>query len=148
MSMIFQKKHLLIKMNLNIKLIKFCWTTYIWHRCVVVSFVASLQKKATQMNGTTAISTISLEDLLFAMYKNPIQVIRLYQIGYAITFLLGFLGNIASLLTFSRLTLRRISTSCLFMALAISDLSFLFTCIFDVIEFGFQVIEDLIFIWK
>lgn len=108
--------------------------------------IASLQKKATQMNGTTATSTISLEDLLFAMYKNPIQVIRLYQIGYAITFLLGFLGNIASLLTFSRLTLRRISTSCLFMALAISDLSFLFTCIFDVIEFGFQVIEDLIFI--
>ena len=99
------------------------------------------------MNNTTAATvappsnttyTYTLDDY-YAMYINPITVIRFYQIGYPITFLLGFLGNAASLLTFSRPTLRKVSTGCLFIVLALSDTLFLIMHIFDFVEFGLQV---------
>ena len=96
---------------------------------------------------TTAVNTIttteSLEDtvydILYAYFKNPVFVIRLYQIGYVFTFFLGVVGNTASLLTFSRPTLRKISTGCLFMAMAICDMLYLLSLIFDILEFGVQV---------
>ena len=78
-------------------------------------------------------------DYYYAFYTSPISVVRLYQIGYPITFLLGFMGNIASLITFSRPTLRKISTGCLFMTLAFSDILFLIISVFDFVEFGLQV---------
>jgi hypothetical protein len=74
-------------------------------------------------------------------FKNPVTIIRFYQIGYSFTLLLGFIGNTASLLTFSRPTLRKISTGCLFIALACSDILYLLMCIFDVLEFGGQVMK-------
>lgn len=64
-----------------------------------------------------------------------------YRIAFPITFILGFVGNIASLITFSRLTLRRVSTGCLFIALAISDTLFLVACVIDFVEFGLQVTQ-------
>ena len=72
-------------------------------------------------------------------FTNTVTTVQFYQIGYSFTFLLGFLGNISSLLTFSRPTLRKVSTGCLFMALAISDMLFLLTCIIDFLEFGLNV---------
>ena len=75
-----------------------------------------------------------------AAFTNSIFVVRIYQFGYPLTFLLGFLGNAASLLTFSRPALRTVSTGCLFIVLAISDLLYLFVSVFDCLEFGFQVI--------
>ena len=96
------------------------------------------------MNTTMTTTTMNyeyFEYLLFLYLKNPVAVIRFYQIGYSFTFFLGFFGNIASLLTFSRPTLRKISTGCLFMALACSDMLFLLICVFDILEFGVQVMK-------
>ena len=78
-------------------------------------------------------------DYYYALFVNPAMVVRFYQIGYPITFLLGFVGNIAGLITFSRSTLRKISTGCLFITLAMSDILFLLISIFDFVEFGLQV---------
>ncbi|CAF3304522.1 unnamed protein product [Rotaria sp. Silwood2] len=83
--------------------------------------------------------TILSQEQLFLLFKNPLLVIRFYQIGYLFTFLLGFPGNIASLFTFSQPTLRKISTGCLFITLAISDTLYLLICIFDFLEFGLQI---------
>jgi len=80
-----------------------------------------------------------LLEYYYAYLVNSIVVIRIYQIGYPITFLLGFIGNTASLMTFSRVTLRKISTGCLFIVLAISDTLFLLMCVFDFLEFGLKV---------
>ena len=82
--------------------------------------------------------TYSLE-YFYSLFINSILLVRLYQIAYPITFIFGFIGNIASLITFSRSTLRKVSTSCLFIMLAISDTLYLLICIFDFVEFGIQV---------
>ena len=73
------------------------------------------------------------------LLQNSILTIYFYRVGFTLTFLLGFFGNVASLLTFSRPTLRKVSTGFLFMALAISDLVFLLICLLDYFEFGWQV---------
>ena len=78
-------------------------------------------------------------DQFYAQFVNPIVVVRVYQIGYSFIFILGFFGNAASLFTFVRPTLRKVSTGCLFITLAISDLLYLFICIFDFLEFGLKV---------
>ncbi len=99
-----------------------------------------------KMNTTTATvmsiattTTMSITDELYAYFKNPIAVIRFYQIAYSFTILFGLLGNTASLFTFSRPTLRKVSTGCLFIVLACSDMLYLLVCIFDVLEFGIGV---------
>ncbi|CAF3944781.1 unnamed protein product [Rotaria sordida] len=89
-------------------------------------------------NRNTTTTTFPQEQL-FLFFQDPIAVIRIYQIGYLFTFLLGFPGNIASLFTFSQPTLRKVSTGCLFITLAISDILYLFMCIFDFLEFGLKI---------
>jgi len=102
--------------------------------------------KDFKMNNTTTASphtnatfTYPL-DYYYAFFVDPVTVVRIYQIAYPITFLLGFIGNTASLITFSRSSLRKVSTSCLFIMLAISDTFYLLMCIFDFVEFGLKVI--------
>jgi hypothetical protein len=90
----------------------------------------------TTVRSVATTTTMSIADELFAYFKNPVVVIRFYQIAYSFTILFG---NTASLFTFSRPTLRKISTGCLFIVLACSDMLYLFVCIFDVLEFGIQV---------
>ncbi|CAF0805501.1 unnamed protein product [Rotaria sordida] len=75
----------------------------------------------------------------YLLIRSPPIVAYFYLWGYLIIFILGFTGNIASLLTFIRPTLRRVSTGTLFIVLAISDTLFLFASIFDFIDFGLQV---------
>ena len=87
---------------------------------------------------SNATTTFPLE-YYYSFFVNPLVVVRFYQIGYPITFLLGFVGNILSLITFSRVTLRKVSTGCLFIILAISDTLFLVISVFDFVEFGLQV---------
>ena len=91
------------------------------------------------MNTTTTTTGANSLDQFYAYFVNPLTVVRFYQIGYSFTFILGFLGNTGSLCTFTRPTLRKISTGCLFITLAIFDILYLLTCIFDYIEFGFSV---------
>ena len=81
------------------------------------------------------------QEQLFEMLKDPVLVIQFYKYGYLFIFLIGFPGNIASLLTFSQPTLRKVSTGCLFITLAIFDILYLLMCIFDFLEFGLEVIE-------
>jgi len=77
------------------------------------------------MNTSTA-ATVSVDTtttfplgILLLYFKNSQLVINLYLYGFSVTFLLGFLGNTVSLLTFSRPLLRKVSTGCLFIILAL-----------------------------
>ena len=78
--------------------------------------------------------------------QSPPIVAKFYLWGYLIIFILGFTGNIASLITFTRPTLRSVSTGTLFIVLGISDTLYLFASIFDFIDFGLQVYILFIFI--
>ncbi|CAF2460756.1 unnamed protein product [Rotaria sp. Silwood2] len=75
----------------------------------------------------------------YYLIRSPPIVAYFYLWGYLIIFIFGFTGNIASLLTFIRPTLRCVSTGTLFIVLAISDTLFLSASIFDFIDFGLQV---------
>ncbi|CAF5029936.1 unnamed protein product [Rotaria magnacalcarata] len=88
---------------------------------------------------TTAMK--SSQALLSQIFKNLFIVIQLYEYGYLVAFLIGFPGNIAGLLTFPRPTLRKVSTGCLFITLAISDILYLLMCLFDFLEFDLQILE-------
>ncbi|CAF3630676.1 unnamed protein product [Adineta steineri] len=88
---------------------------------------------------TETTTTISSLDLYLSLIQIPSITTQFYLWGYLITFLLGFTGNTLSLLTFSRSTLRNISTGCLFIILAISDTLYLFISIIDFAEFGLKV---------
>ncbi|CAF2868082.1 unnamed protein product [Rotaria sp. Silwood2] len=59
--------------------------------------------------------------------------------GYALLFILGSFGHTNSFLIFLRPMLRRISTSCLFIALTISDSVYLLVSIYDFINVGLQI---------
>lgn len=61
------------------------------------------------MNNTT-FSGVSSDDQIYFTFKNSYTVIQIYFWGYLILFPFGFTGNIASLLTFSRPTLRNNTT--------------------------------------
>ena len=97
-----------------------------------------------KMNNMTNMSTMleqnrGLTSADYFAIRSPPIVAKFYLWGYLIIFILGFSGNIASLLTFTRSTLRSVSTGTLFIVLAISDILFLFASIFDFIDFGLQV---------
>jgi hypothetical protein len=59
--------------------------------------------------------------------------------GFIFLFIFGFIGNISSLFIFSGKTLRKSSTSLLFIFLAISDSAYLLTCLYEFIYYGFNI---------
>ncbi len=65
------------------------------------------------------------------------QTIVLY--GYLLTFPLGFIGHICSLVTFSSKSLRTTSTRLLFIFLTLSDIIYQLMLIFDFITQNLQV---------
>ena len=89
-----------------------------------------------RVENTTSTSTIF--DLSFLFLPQPDIAVQFYKYGFLVSFLLGFIGNILSLLTFSRVTLRTVSTGCLFIFLAISDTSYLIICVITFVEFGLR----------
>jgi len=89
---------------------------------------------------TETSTTISPLDLFISFIQIPSITTQFFLWGYLITFLLGFTGNILSLLTFFRPTLRNISTGCLFILLAVSDTLYLLVAVIDFVEFGLQVV--------
>jgi hypothetical protein len=100
------------------------------------------------MNSTTASTTAETSTVLsaFDQFLFLVQISSISSIttgfflwGYVVTFLLGFVGNTLSFLTFLRPRLRSVSTGCLFTLLAISDTLYLVICIGDFVEFGLQV---------
>jgi hypothetical protein len=72
----------------------------------------------------------------YSVSSNPLLLVLLYRYGLGLIFLLGFIGNLASIATFMRPTLRVTSTGFLFLILAPSDIVFLLVSIFDFIEVG------------
>ncbi|CAF4002561.1 unnamed protein product [Adineta steineri] len=59
--------------------------------------------------------------------------------GFLFLFIFGFVGNISNLVIFSGTSLRKASTSLLFIFLAISDTGYLLTCIYEFIYYGFNI---------
>ena len=80
-------------------------------------------------------TTFSSRDL-FIPITNSFTLVLLYRYGLPLIFLLGFTGNVASIITFLRPNLRETSTGILFLILAISDTLFLLISIFDFVEVG------------
>lgn len=75
----------------------------------------------------------------YSSLLKPPLVGQLYSWGYLCLFVLGFTGNISSLLTFTRPTLRSVSTGILFIILASSDTIFLLISIIDFFDFGLAI---------
>ena len=59
--------------------------------------------------------------------------------GYLVILCIGFVGNICQILTFSRATMRNVSTGVLFLALSISDILNLLLSSYVMIIYGFKV---------
>ncbi|CAF2618685.1 unnamed protein product [Rotaria sp. Silwood2] len=64
---------------------------------------------------------------------------NIFVYGYIIILIIGFIGNICQILTFSHKTLRNISTGILFFALSISDTIYLLLSFYVLIIYGFRI---------
>ncbi|CAF1161931.1 unnamed protein product, partial [Didymodactylos carnosus] len=96
----------------------------------------------TSSNSSSNPTTVpDFVDLYYAAYyalMTPV-IFDIYSYGYIILFILGFLGNISSTLTFARKMLRKVSTSIFFLSLSISDSAYLLTCIYDFVQLGLRI---------
>ena len=81
---------------------------------------------------------------IFTVEYNSMLLVLLYRYGLGLVFLLGFTGNLASMVTFMQPTLRVTSTGSLFFIMAISDTIFLIASIFDFVEVG--IVQGPIFL--
>lgn len=84
----------------------------------------------------TTDSSSSSTSSLFIANSNPLFLVLLYRYGLGFVFLLGFTGNLASIVTFMRPTLRVTSTAFLFATVAVSDTIYLLVSVFDFVEVG------------
>jgi hypothetical protein len=64
---------------------------------------------------------------------------NIFLYGYIIIMIIGFIGNICQIITFSRKTMRNVSTGVLFLALSISDTVYLLLSLYVLIIYGFQI---------
>ena len=64
---------------------------------------------------------------------------NIFLYGFISILVVGFIGNTCQILTFSRKTMRNISTGVFFLALSISDTMYLLLSIYTVIIYGFQI---------
>ena len=64
---------------------------------------------------------------------------NIFLYGFIFILIVGFIGNTFQIITFSRKTMRNVSTGVLFLALSISDTIYLLLAIYNLITFGFQI---------
>jgi len=64
---------------------------------------------------------------------------NIFLYGYLIVMIIGFIGNLFQILTFSRQTMRNVSTGVLFIALSISDSIYLCLTFYTLLVYGFSV---------
>lgn len=64
---------------------------------------------------------------------------NIFLYGLISILIVGFIGNTFQIITFSRKTMRNISTGVLFLALSISDTIYLLLSIYNLIIFGLQI---------
>jgi hypothetical protein len=95
----------------------------------------------TPMSVTETSSTLPPLVVLLSFIRIPPIVTQFYFWGYMATFVLGFVGNTLSFVTFSRPILRRVSTGCLFLLLSMTDTLYLLVAVIDFVEFGVQVVS-------
>jgi hypothetical protein len=89
-------------------------------------------------------SSIASTQASFFVMSNPWTLVLLYRYGFGLIFIFGLMGNMASIATFARPTLRATSTGTLFLILAVLDSIFLIVSIFDFVEIG--IIQSGIFL--
>ena len=63
---------------------------------------------------------------------------NVFRYGYTVILIIGFIGNICQIVTFSRKTMRQISTGVLFLVLSLSDTIYLLVAVYVVHIYGFQ----------
>ncbi|CAF4506616.1 unnamed protein product, partial [Rotaria sp. Silwood2] len=78
------------------------------------------------------------------IHPNRTLFMILYRYGLVLIFLIGFSGNLASLVTFMSPILRVISTGFLFFMVAVSDILYLMITIFEFVEVG--IVQGAIFL--
>ena len=64
---------------------------------------------------------------------------NIFLYGYIIIMIIGFIGNSFQIITFSRKTMRNVSTGILFLALSISDTVYLLLCFYVLLVYGFKL---------
>ena len=64
---------------------------------------------------------------------------KIFLYGLFCILTVGFIGNTCQIITFSRKTMRNVSTGVLFLALSISDTMFLLLSTYNLTIYGFQV---------
>lgn len=84
---------------------------------------------------TTASPSTSLSPIDFYYLSVASNIFRY---GYLTVMCIGFFGNTCQIITFSRKTMRHVSTGVFFLALSISDLMYLLLCTYVLVIFGFQ----------
>lgn len=64
---------------------------------------------------------------------------NLFRYGYMIIMIIGFIGNLFQVLTFSRRTMRNVSTGVLFLALSVSDTLYLCSNFYVLFVYGYSI---------
>lgn len=64
---------------------------------------------------------------------------KVFFYGFISILIVGSIGNTFQIITFTRKTMRNVSTGVLFLALSISDTIYLLLSIYNLITFGFQI---------
>ncbi|CAF1021296.1 unnamed protein product [Rotaria sordida] len=66
----------------------------------------------------------------------------IFQYGYIVFLIIGFIGNICQIMTFLRKTMRNISTGIFFLALSVSNIIYLLVSIYVLMIYGFQISDQ------
>ena len=70
---------------------------------------------------------------------------RIFLYGLISILIVGYIGNTCQIITFSRKTMRNVSTGVLFLAVSISDTMYLLTSIYVLITYGFQIADRSVY---
>ena len=79
------------------------------------------------------------------MYLTPLDLYYLststniFCYGLILILIIGFVGNTCQIITFSRKTMKNVSTGVFFLALSVSDTMYLLLSTYNLITYGFQV---------
>ncbi|CAF1164054.1 unnamed protein product [Adineta ricciae] len=87
--------------------------------------MATIQNSPSYSDTSSSMAVVNTPFLLFS-----------YRYGLGLIILLGFFGNLASIMSFSLAAVRVTSTGCLFLVLAAVDTVFLLASTFDFVEVG------------
>ena len=85
-------------------------------------------------SSNSSYSTVSPLDLFYISTSS-----KIFLYGLIAVLTVGFIGNACQIITFSRKTMRSVSTGVLFLALSISDTMFLLLSTYNLFIYGIQI---------